>query len=225
MRRLLILGLLPLIVSGGLAWQASAAVEVSVADLQKTDVLVATGATLSADERGRLDAAAKDLAAKSFPTKFVAVPTPAAGDNLDATAQSVRSALAAELGSLDKIDAVILLAPRSIGVSVDAFESEKAAAFEAGKATFATDRVTGAINMVNRLQQLDAAGALPGDTEKPDTGISALVWVLGGVVIALALIAMVFARRAAARGAAARQSHDDAARAADDGAPPPDLRQ
>ncbi len=225
MRRLL-LWLLPLLVAGGLSVPASAAVDgISVAELQKMDVLAAPGATLTADERTRLEAAASDLAAKGFPTKFIAVPAPAAGTNLDSDARSVRNDLAGALGNIDKIDAVILLAPRSVGVSVDAFASEVAAAFEAEKATFAKDRAAGAINLVNRLQKLDAAAAIPGDTSTPDKGISPVVWILGGVVIALGLIAMAFARRAAARGVAARADGDAAARAADDGAPPPELRQ
>jgi hypothetical protein len=174
---------------------------VSVADLQANDVVFDAGVTRSAEDRARLQSAADELRAKAFPTKFVVVST--GPKSLDKVAFDLRAGLAKKIG-VDNIDAVLVLGNRQLGINADVFQSERDQAFQAEIDTLRSDDIAGTINVANRLQAFDEAGALPGDKPaKSDGGISA--WIIALIVVAgIAVIAGAFlARRAAKRGAAA----------------------
>ena len=182
----------------GLIAPAAANAAVTVDQLQASDVVFDTGVTLGDADRARLQDAADDLKGKSFPTKFVVVAQRL--QDLDRLAADLRSGLALRIG-LENIDGVFILGPRELGIAADAFEQEKIDAFNAETDTLRTDSVQGMINVANRLQALDAAGALPGDTTSPKKGISGAII---GLIIAVGIagiVAMAFARRAAKRGA------------------------
>jgi hypothetical protein len=197
MRRLLIVA--ALITAGVLATTAHGAV--SVADLQANDVVFDTGVTRSADERAQLQAAADDLRAKGFPTKFVVVAT--GTKNPDAVAADLRKGLADTIG-IDNIDAVLVLGNRQLGISADVFQSERDEAFQAEVDTLRSDDIAGTINVANRLQAFDAAGALPGSASEESSGDGLAWWLIALIVLGAvaAIVAAFLARHAAKRGAA-----------------------
>ena len=197
MRRLLFVA--ALIMAAVLASTAQGAV--SVADLQANDVVFDTGVTRSADERARLQAAADDLRAKGFPTKFVVVAT--GTKQLDSVAAGLRKGLADTIG-VDNIDAVLVLGNRQLGINADVFQSERDEAFRAEVDTLRSDDIAGTINVANRLQAFDEAGALPGSTSEATSDDGIAWWLIALIVVgAVAAIAAAFlARRAAKRGAA-----------------------
>lgn len=174
---------------------------VTLAELQASDVVFDTGVERSSADRARLQRAADELKAKSFPTKFVVV---ARGPrNLDRYAFDLRKTLAEKVG-VDNIDAVLVLGNRQLGISADVFENERDKAFKAEIATLRSDDIAGTINVANRLQAFDQAGALPGDTpeRKSDDGVAWWIILVIGILAAGAVVVVVLARRAAKRGAA-----------------------
>jgi len=196
MRRLVIAA--ALLLAGLLVPAAHAAV--GVADLQASDVVLDTGVTRTAEDRARLQSAADELRAKTFPTKFVVVAT--GSKNLDEIAGDLRKGLAAKVG-IDNIDAVLVLGVRQLGISADVFPSERDQAFQAEIDTLRSDDIAGTINVAKRLQAFDEAGALPGDTTtESGDGISA--WIIALIVVAAAavIVGAFIARRAAKHGAA-----------------------
>lgn len=207
---------------------------ITVDQLLASDVVVAPGATVTADEQSRLEQAAKDLAkpnsdGESFPTRFVFVPAPTAGQDLNEQAKLLWAAAKTKLGDADKLDAVILLAPRAIGIAANAFSDEIAATVTKERPTLQSDRVGGTIAIMKALQHLDAVNALPdgSTTETGSSDRSPLLWISSIVILLIAIIGFVASRRVA-RKAAQRLSVQDAAdrdRAATDGAPPVDERQ
>lgn len=229
MRRLL--SLITLLAVGGLATPAGATPPITVDELLRSDVIVAPGASLSDGDRARLQAAAKELAKPNgagiaFPTKFVLIPAPGAGANLRADAEELRAGAIKRLKDPAKLDAVLLLAPRALGISANAFNQDIDSAFTAERSTFQKDPVAGVIAIAKRFQALEATGEqTPGATPKAvDDGVSPLVWGGGAVVLLIGAVGFAMARRTAKRADAA---FDETARqrAADDGAPPPELRQ
>lgn len=174
---------------------------VTAGQIMDSPVVVDHGATLNDADRALLEASAADLgsADKTFPTRYVIVAAPPAKESMDEMALRLRVAMAKSVG-IDNIDAVVVLAPRAIGISADAFKAEIADAEQKELATLREHPVQGAINIVNRLQAADAAGALQVGEKAPDDGVAAWVWIAGGVVLALGVVAFVLARRAAKRG-------------------------
>jgi hypothetical protein len=189
-----------LLVAGLVAPAAHAAV--TAADLQQSDVVFDTGVTRSDEDRARLQSAADELRAKSFPTKFVVVASGPA--NLDKLAFELRRDLAEKIGGIDDIDAVLVLGKRQLGISADVFDSERQQAFQAEVDTLRSDDIAGTINVAKRLQAFDEAGALPGDTSQTpaDDGLPgwaiALIAAAGLVVIGVVVFLI---RRAVKHGA------------------------
>lgn len=180
---------------------------VSVADLRAGDVVFDDGANRPAADRERLQRAADALRAKGFPTKFVVMAT--APKDPDRVAADLRKGLAREVG-IGNIDAVLVLGHRTLGISANVFQSERSAAFQAEVATLKTDDIAGTINVANRLQQFDEAGALPGETvtKKSDSGVpAALIGVLAAVLVG-GLVAIFLIRRAVKRGARSPDATD-----------------
>lgn len=220
----------------GLTSVASAAntPPITVDQLLAANVTVAPGATATADEQRRLEQAATDLATansdgESFPTRFVLVPAPAAGQDLNEQAKLLWTSGKSKLGDADKLDAVVLLAPRAIGIAANAFAKEIAAAVTKERPTLRSDRVAGTIAIMKTLQHLDAVNALPdgSTTATESSGRSPLLWISAAVILLIAIIGFA-ASRSAARKAAQRlaaQDAQDAIRAATDGAPPVEDRQ
>lgn len=178
---------------------------VTAGQIMDTPVVVDHGATLSDADRALLEASATDLgsAEKTFPTRYVIVAAPPAKESMDEMALRLRVGMAKKVG-IDNIDGVVVLAPRAIGISADAFKAEIADAEQKELTTLKEHPAQGAVNIMNRLQAADAAGALQVGEKAPDDGVSAWVWIVGGVVLALGVIAFVLARRAAKRGERAR---------------------
>ncbi len=174
---------------------------VTAAQIMDTPVVVDRGATLSNADRALLEASAADLgsAEKSFPTRYVIVAAPPANESMDEMALRLRVGMAKKIG-IDNIDGVVVLAPRAIGISADAFKAEIADAEQNELATLKEHPAQGAVNIMNRLQAADAAGALQVGEKAPDNGVPTWVWIVGGVVLALGVVAFVLARRAAKRG-------------------------
>ncbi len=195
---------------------ALAGAAVTPAQLETADVVVDAGATLSDADRAKLQASADALRDKTFPVKYVVTTAPDADGALTAEAGRLRQALIKRLGE-DAIDGVIVVAPGKIGVHSDNFQAERDDAISAERAAIEADSVDGAIRVADRLQHFDEIAALD-VTDKPvDSGIAAWVWVVGGIVVAAGIVAMILARRAATRGKARR-----AAASADATDPPPD---
>lgn len=197
------------------------------------DVIVADGAPVTDDERARLLQAAQDLAApadndETFPTKFVLVPAPAGDVNLDAQAAELHRAAIERLGTVDRLDAVILLAPRAIGIAANAFPSEIEQTLNEFQPQLTRDRVAGAVAIASRLKELDVANLLPGEDlpSQEVRGRGLLLWVSAAIIALIGVIGVIASRRAAKdRDRRQQDAEDVAARAADDGAPPPELRQ
>lgn len=197
-KAVVVLGVLVGLLAVGAGADAKTPVEAD--QLASTDVIVAPGGTATDEQVATLQAAARKLADDDFPTKFVIVPAPAAGQNLDDDARELHVAL-----DVKKVDAVLLLAPRALGIAANAFAVQRSEAFEAERDTLARDPIEGTINIAERLQQYEEDVLLPGETaeDAPKGGIAWWVWAAGGVVILLGLVAMLLARRAAARTASA----------------------
>lgn len=204
MRRLRLLFAL---LAAGLVAPAATHAAVTVDQLQASDVVFDTGVALGDADRARLQAAADDLKAKEFPTKFVVVAQ--RPKDLDVLAKDLRDGLALRIG-LDQIDGVFVLGPRELGIAADAFDQEKLDAFNAERDTLRADGVQGMINVANRLQALDAAGALPGDPDPPKKGgfSAAIIGLLIAAGVA-GLIAMMLARRTARRGSRLNNREQD----------------
>jgi hypothetical protein len=207
---------------------------ITVDQLLASDVIVAPGATATADERSRIEQAAKDLAkpnsdGESFPTKFVFVPAPTTGQDLNEQAKLLWASAKTKLGDADKLDAVILLAPRAIGIAANAFSDEIANAVTKERPTLRRDRVDGTIAIMTTLQHLDAVNALPdgSTTETGSSSRSPLLWTSSAVILLIAIIGFIASRRVARKAARrlAAQDASDRDRAATDGAPPVEERQ
>lgn len=209
---------------------------ITVDELLASTVTVAPGATATADEQSRLEQAAKDLAApdsagESFPTRFVLVPAPKAGDDLNDQANQLWASAKTKLGDPEALDAVVFLAPREIGIAANAFASEITAALGTARPTLTADRVAGAIEVMQTLKRLDAENALPDGSTTSDAsetrGRATLLWISSAIIVLLGAIGVIASRRLAVKTARrlAEQDSADAARAADDGAPPVDDRQ
>lgn len=187
---------------------------VTPAQLEKADVVVDSGATLSDADRASLQASADHLKDKTFPVKYVVTTAPTRAGQLTEDAQRLRGALMTTLGE-NAIDGVIVIAPEKIGVNSDNFTAERDQAIEAERAAIQADSVDGAIRVADRLQHFDEIAALNVTDKSVKKGVATWVWVVGGLVLALGAVAMLLARRAAKRGEARRA----AASSAD---PPPD---
>ncbi len=211
---------------------------ITVDQLLQSDVIVAPGATATPDERSRLEDAAKTLATaddqgESFPTKFVIVPAPGAGVDLNEQAATLLKAGKVKLGDDAindnfKLDAVILLAPRAIGIAANAFPTEIADELDKERPTLRSDRVTGTIAIATALAHLDAINALPGDTTtQTKKSRSPLLWISTAIILAFGAVGFIAARRTAMKNthADADLAESDRERAEDDGAPPPEMRQ
>lgn len=196
MRRVVILVALIVAALGASAGHGA----VSVADLRANDVVFDTGVSRPDADRARLQSAADELRGKSFPTKFVLLAR--APKDIDHLAATLRGGLGRQIG-IDKIDAVLVLAPHQLGISADVFDSERTAARQDGVPALRADDIAGVILVADRLQQFDKAGALPGaDTSTSGGGVSAwLIAVLAAAGLA-GVVAVVLARRAAKRSAA-----------------------
>lgn len=198
-------------------------VDVDVATVASTPVVVAKGAELNDGDRALLEDSVRDLEqpGKAFPTRYVIVADTPSGESLDQMARSLRRDVAEKVGGIDNIDAVVLLAPRGIGISADAFQAEVDDALTQERSALMDHTAQGAVNVVNRLQQADANAALELGEKAPDKGgVAPWVWIVGGVVIALGIVAMIFARRAAARGERAKEEAESAAAGTPDGDSP-----
>ncbi len=187
--------------------------------LVATPVVVDEGATLSDADRALLEESARDLdhPDTAFPTRYVIVAEPPGDESMHDMARRLRTGIAEKIG-IDQIDAVVVLAPRAIGVNADAFQAEIDDALTRERSALIDHGVQGAINVVNRLQQADANAALELGEEAPeDGGIALWIWIAGGAVVVLGIAAMILARRAAARGE--RATPDEVAASSD---PDPD---
>jgi len=180
-----------------------AAAAVDAGSLTTSDVVLDAGVSRPAGDLARLRAAAKDLAAKGFPTKFVVIAKPAA--DMDREARRLRRDLSRTLGP-DAVDAVIVIAPKRLGVNAKVLDCERGLAMKAEAQTVKSDDVQGAINVARRLQAYDEQQALrdencnevepQGGGGGDDGGKKGLLIVLlaAGVVLIGAIV--FFARRA-----------------------------
>ncbi len=200
----LVLGLVALLLLWSTGAAAQPAPPVDVKTLLASDVIVAPGGSFTPDERTTLTAAATELAkvdenGESFPSKFIAVPAPAEGVNLDLVARDLRRAGLEQLKDADALDGVFLIAPRALGIGANAFQDEIQAAFAAELDTLRRDRAEGTVAIARRLQYLDAINARVSASDDTNDGISSVMVILIGAVIVVGAVGILLARRAGMR--------------------------
>lgn len=208
--------LLVLMIVGVLAVPAAHGA-VTAEQLIDTPVVVDEGATLDDADRALLEESVRDLEHpdKAFPTRYVIVAAAPGTESMHEMARRLRAGIADRAG-IDQIDAVVVLAPRAIGISADAFQAEIDDALVRERSVLMEHGAQGAINVVNHLQRADAAAALQlGEQAPEEKGVALWVWIAGGVVVALGVAAMVLARRASARGERAAVEQQGGASGAD----------
>jgi hypothetical protein len=182
-----------------------AGAQVQPSEVAASDVVIEGVASISADERDRLETAARNLRSRGAPTKFVVV----AARPLDPvqTARDLRRAIGFNGSVL-----VLSQSPRSLGIASGLPEAAISAAFNSSRSGLQADPVDGTITVAERLASAGTrdpagSGVEPGGQvgqAEPDRGgeaVSGLLLV--GLIVAAFVAFLSFSKRSARRRAEA----------------------
>jgi hypothetical protein len=199
----------------GLGGARPAAAEVQPAQLAASDVVIDAAASVSAADRARFEAAARELRDRGAPTKFVVV-----GDrplNPPQTARDLRRAIGFNGSVL-----VLSQTPRSLGIASSLAPTVIQQVFDSTRPQLQADPVGGTILVGQRLADAESSASLPPSALPPAAGGPAdgessgetsgggagSGLVLVGLLLAAFAAFLVFTRRSARR----RAEHDVADR-------------
>ena len=183
--------------------------QVTPEELAAADVVIDPAATVSAEERGRLSAAAEDLRRRGAPTKFVILAQRPV--NPPQLARDLRQSIGFNGNVL-----VLSQSPRSLGIASGRPGSSVQEAFDSELPRLQTDPVDGTIAVATRLATApsgasDAPRAPAGGTAGGDEGGGGSGWLLLGL-LALGGFGLVALMRRAGR----RQAEADEGDLADE---------
>ena len=133
-----------LALAAALVLAAPAIAVVAPSELRQNDVAVESGASVSDDDRGELEASAAALAEAGRPTKYIVLAERPADPT--AYARSVREAVGSEW-------AVFVLSPGNLRIDSSAPTSAEQAAFESEVDTLRDDPIQGTIAVAERLAE------------------------------------------------------------------------
>ncbi|MDX6410063.1 MAG: hypothetical protein QOE13_3134 [Gaiellaceae bacterium] len=146
-----------------------AGAEIQPAELAASDVVIEPAATVTAEDRARLEAAARELRDRGTPTKFVVVA--ARPVNPPQTARDLRRAIGFNGSVL-----VLSQSPRSLGIASGVPEPQIQEAFNSSVRQLQADPIGGMIAVAERLADQSTGGSdnpvvvAPGPVDEQDRG-------------------------------------------------------
>ena len=180
-----------LALAAALVLAAPAIAVVAPSELRQNDVAIESGASVSDDDRGELEASAAALAEAGRPTKYVVLAERPADPT--AYARSVREAVGSEW-------AVFVLSPGNLRIDSPAPTSAEQAAFASEVNTLRDDPIEGTIAVAERLAEESGASVEGGSSDDGGNGGGVAGFaIIGGLIVVGGGGAILWSRRAKKR--------------------------